>query len=415
MSYRDRIEELYMKQKQLFALVVLLGGCFAALADDPRPEIKLTGIVCFRGTCYALGEATSARPYAAPQRPILQPGEKFDGLEILSIDEKKGIVTFRHNNETQRLTLAQGDTPESPLGQTFNLKAADSSQLLEVYQELAGRTVLRSPVLPGAKIDLRSDGALSTQTAQEALVQAFATKSIALVPKDKKFAFAVPKSAEARLQTIPPLEDPAPAAEKPNGRFPPGLLKFNEADISQVLEIYQELAGRTLLLATSIPHIKITIRTQTECQRSEVIGALETILGLGDVSVFPHQAKFVIVQPSTLAEPPKEFVSNRDAVQTIETEVNRNGGLRLEEVTPAPAGFLRRDVAPAGFLQRYAALCGREPLPLEPDLPQRRVSLRSQAPLTGPEAIYALDVLAAINGMRFVLVGDKQVKLVRAE
>jgi len=204
MSYRDRIEELYMKQKQLFALVVLLGGCFAALADDPRPEIKLTGIVCFRGTCYALGEATSSRPYAAPQRPILQPGEKFDGLEILSIDEKKGIVTFRHNNETQRLTLAQGDTPESPLGQTFNLKAADSSQLLEVYQELAGRTVLRSPVLPGAKIDLRSDGALSTQAAQEALVQAFATKSIALVPKDKKFAFAVPKSAEARLQTIPP-------------------------------------------------------------------------------------------------------------------------------------------------------------------------------------------------------------------
>jgi hypothetical protein len=230
-------------------------------------------------------------------------------------------------------------------------------------------------------------------------VQAFATKSIALVPKDTTFAFAVPKSQEPRLQKINALEDTDPASEK----YPAGLIKFDEADLIQVLEIYQELAGRTVLLATSTPRLKISMRSQTEWTRLQAIRALETVVGLGDVAIFPHQTKFAIVQPSSFAEPPKEFVSNQSAVETIEAEVNRDGGLSF------------RDISPEAFLQRYAVLCGREPLPIESNLPQSRFTIRSQSLLTGAEAIYALDSLAVMKGFRVVLVGDKQVKLVRGE
>src|SRR4029453_13883804 len=87
-------------------------------------------------------------------------------------------------------------------------------------------SVFRSPMLPRATIDLRSDGALPADAPLNELAQAFAAKSIALVPKGTKFAFAVPTSQVARLQSIklPEENNPSPAEV-----FPVGLIKFTDA------------------------------------------------------------------------------------------------------------------------------------------------------------------------------------------
>lgn len=78
-----------------------------------------------------------------------------------------------------------------------------------------------------------------------------------------------------------------------NEMFPPGLIKFQDAALDQVLEIYQELTGRTVLKPSTLPASKITIRTQTELTRQEAIQALDSILSMNGVTMTPQGEKFV--------------------------------------------------------------------------------------------------------------------------
>lgn len=78
-----------------------------------------------------------------------------------------------------------------------------------------------------------------------------------------------------------------------NEILPAGLIKFQEADIAQVLEIYQELTGRTVLKPSALPAQKITIRTQTPLTRAEAVQALDSILSMNGVSMIPQGTKFV--------------------------------------------------------------------------------------------------------------------------
>jgi general secretion pathway protein D len=79
--------------------------------------------------------------------------------------------------------------------------------------------------------------------------------------------------------------------------FPPGLIKFSEADLSQVLEIYQELTGRTVLKPANLPQAKITIRSQTQLTRAEAIQALDSILSMNQITMVPQGEKFVKAVP----------------------------------------------------------------------------------------------------------------------
>jgi general secretion pathway protein D len=94
--------------------------------------------------------------------------------------------------------------------------------------------------------------------------------------------------------------------------FPPGLIKFQEADLVQVLDIYQELTGRTVLRPANLPQAKITVRTQTELTRKEAISALDSILSLNSVSMVPQGEKFVkAVATQEATQQGREFNSEK--------------------------------------------------------------------------------------------------------
>ena len=70
--------------------------------------------------------------------------------------------------------------------------------------------------------------------------------------------------------------------------------------IEQLLDIYGDLVGRTLLRASagasSVPATTtITLKTQTKLTRTEAIMALETILGMNGVTIVPIGDKFAKV------------------------------------------------------------------------------------------------------------------------
>jgi len=76
------------------------------------------------------------------------------------------------------------------------------------------------------------------------------------------------------------------------------MMNFQEADLSQILELYAELTGKTLIKSPQVPqNVKVSLRNQTPLTREEGIDALNTVLGLNQISMVLEGEKFIKVVP----------------------------------------------------------------------------------------------------------------------
>jgi len=95
------------------------------------------------------------------------------------------------------------------------------------------------------------------------------------------------------------LDKKAPAAAvSPNGEeiIQPGLIDFEGAELSQVLDIYAKLVNRTLLRGP-LPQAQIVFKQQTPMTKSEAIEALRSVLALNGVSLGNVGDRFVKAVP----------------------------------------------------------------------------------------------------------------------
>lgn len=97
--------------------------------------------------------------------------------------------------------------------------------------------------------------------------------------------------------SVTPTAGQAPNVVRTNGEVADISYNFPAVPIDQLLDIYADLVGRTLLRATagteSVPNTTtITLKTETKLTRSEAIIALETILGMNGVTLVPIGDKF---------------------------------------------------------------------------------------------------------------------------
>jgi len=97
--------------------------------------------------------------------------------------------------------------------------------------------------------------------------------------------------------------------------IPAGTINFQGVDVNQVLEVYAQLVGRTLLHA-ALPDAKIVLKTQTPLTKSEAIQALQAVLALNGISLVNIGDKFVKVLAS-------------DQAGTAGGEVDRSGSTNL--------------------------------------------------------------------------------------
>jgi general secretion pathway protein D len=97
-----------------------------------------------------------------------------------------------------------------------------------------------------------------------------------------------------------------PTATVPQGMadnqiIPPGLINFEGVDVSQVLDIYAQLVGKTLLHA-QLPAAQIVLKTETPLTKAEAIQALQGVLALNGIAVIDVPGgKFVKVVASETA------------------------------------------------------------------------------------------------------------------
>ena len=93
--------------------------------------------------------------------------------------------------------------------------------------------------------------------------------------------------------------------------IPPGLIDFQGVDVSQVLEVYAQLVGRTLLRA-GLPSAQIVLKTETPLTKAEAIQALQAVLALNGIAVINVGDKFVKVLPTADAGTAAEQFSTND-------------------------------------------------------------------------------------------------------
>ena len=95
---------------------------------------------------------------------------------------------------------------------------------------------------------------------------------------------------------------PGGAAGMPDNQIiPPGLIDFQGVDVTQVLEVYAQLVGKTLLHA-QLPNSQIVLKTETPLTKAEAIQALQGVLALNGIAVIDVPGgKFVKVVPTEQA------------------------------------------------------------------------------------------------------------------
>jgi general secretion pathway protein D len=84
----------------------------------------------------------------------------------------------------------------------------------------------------------------------------------------------------------------------PEEQLPAGVINFPATDLNQVLQIYAELVGRTVLRPTTLPAPTITLKTQTPLTKHEAIQAFDAVLALNGIAVINVGDKFVKVVPA---------------------------------------------------------------------------------------------------------------------
>jgi general secretion pathway protein D len=116
--------------------------------------------------------------------------------------------------------------------------------------------------------------------------------------------------------------------------IPAGTINFQGVDVNQVLEVYAQLVGRTLLRA-GLPSASIVLKTQTPLTRTEAIQALQAVLALNGISVVNVGDKFVKVLPSDVANSAAAPIDSSDATNLPEMGSYVTHIVQLKYVKPS--------------------------------------------------------------------------------
>jgi general secretion pathway protein D len=125
-----------------------------------------------------------------------------------------------------------------------------------------------------------------------------------IAPATPKFpAFpSLPSTPATPPLATPPSTGPSTNAIStgPDGEKADISYTFPAIPVEQILDIYADLVGRTLLRASSgseaiTPTATVTLKTESPLTRTEAIIALETILGMNGITIVPIGDKFAKV------------------------------------------------------------------------------------------------------------------------
>ncbi len=144
----------------------------------------------------------------------------------------------------------------------------------------------------------------------------------------------------------PAVATAAAAPEPQQIIIPKGEINFPAADIAMVLDVYAEMVDRTILRPASLPATAITLKTQTDLTKHELIMALDAVLALNGISMINVGDKFVKAVPEAQAGQAGAPVSPADAASLPDlgqylTHVVQLRHVKVSEAIPALQPFAK--------------------------------------------------------------------------
>lgn len=210
-------------------------------------------------------------------------------------------------------------------------------------------------------------------------IPALPAPTVPAVPATTQAAPAAPKSNAPAVPPAPGAPTPAVSAgaatpkagagskeRKPTDVFQAGYINFQNMELLQALDFYAELIGKTVLRPGTLPNTQITLKTQTEMTREELVQALDSVFALNNVAIIPQGEKFIKVVPTPNAFTEGAAFSKKDATDLPEadqfiTVIKQLEHIKPSELVPAiqpfaknPTGIVPIDASGVVVLRDFA-------------------------------------------------------------
>lgn len=278
-----------------FLLSGVFVGCLSLAAQTSPAPATLTGIVDLPGYKCATLSVAGTRPNWPRTELILREGERVASVELLHILPERGAVELRVGGSNLMTVSLSNATNTSAGVPAIAFAGASLKSAMEVYSELANRSLLRSPLLPDQGLTFR---VLAGDRAEAAriLAAAFLTNGIAVIPDGDKFALVLRKEDvgffPARSGEIKPTAADALDLEQ----IPAGSVNFMGADVWAAATGYARFSGREIDPANwsrDIPNPSFFFRNQAPLTTPEMRYAFERLFELCGLKMVPDGEKFL--------------------------------------------------------------------------------------------------------------------------
>jgi hypothetical protein len=166
----------------------------------------------------------------------------------------------------------------------IDFRGAELNQVLDIYSSLANRTLLPHNPLPYFTVAFRAQTSLTKVEAIYALHAVLALNDVTPAPAGDKFLIVSPTAQTNNVAVLLARKLPEHAV---SGKIPlpAGMVDFRQAQLPQFIEVYQGLIGRPVEISTGIPHIRLTLKSQTQLSENEALQAMDLLLGLHGLEI----------------------------------------------------------------------------------------------------------------------------------
>jgi hypothetical protein len=296
-----------------------------------------------------------------------------------------------------------------------------TSEALERYGRLTGRTVLAIANLPDVLEYVLAVEPRETNAAISIVKMGFANNGIEITNQGERFALALPRNWRET-----PLAEQIKALRPPDergGAPRTNMINFPSMDLNTFLSFYAEVCGRTLLRSISLPAATIHLQMTRPVTYEEMVYAMNTTLLLNGIVAVNDGDKFVQLVPLTDAAIIKTNAPKPNpgaptiAVSDLPSSpgVSRTRHLPPPPVSPGLDGRPQTPPIPTppadDLLVYYAKLSGRTAHPMN-TWASLTIWFRTQTPLTKEEALYAIETVLRLNGLKIRTAEDNALEAV---
>lgn len=281
--------------------LLALGSMVCGLTARADHTVIVAGLVNLTNYQAALLVITDSPPEASflmTTRKWVTEGQNFDDLyvtakpahiEIRGIDFTNDIVRARENGTATFYTPPTTNEMGAFPGRGLLLFNAPFDDVLDIYGNLKGRTLLVHPDIARPPVTLAAAATNRTEVI-DILGKAVRERGAAIIADGDKFEWIVPAGATNMVspQAIP-ARLPAGSATNPvDTLLPKGGVDFNAAELPQLLAVYQALTARKWSQDKPLPAVgTFVFRNQTPLTKPETLHAFDVLLAWHGIKVVP--------------------------------------------------------------------------------------------------------------------------------